>query len=404
MKYQFKALPDYLEIIEEKLENLCKKFNKFPQTIVNINTKLLSSGWMRYDIEILTPEVKYKGYSHVATLKIEVIETEGKTETVNMVFPSKKYIGEDFSKYYQTTFRCDHCHTIRNRLTVHLFRNDKTNEDLMIASSCARAYFGENIYKLLGLYELLTPQIIEADFNDIFEGRGYRGCSKFNTREYCKLAYGIMRRTNTYISKRKKEEMEYCGQYIESTQNKVDFLFRFPKGIPEDIKEEIEEQLKEIKNIAKDFDITSIKNFWYDKYQEKDSDNFKRSCFLNLTLMKPKLGMLVYAVSAYMREVEGAFSSDIGTANSQHVGSVGVRLRDIKVTVGYVSLRENNYGLSTITKFLDEKGNIITWFASKKVDLTINQEVFLTGTVKKHDEFRGKKQTLLSRCKISLNS
>jgi hypothetical protein len=68
MKYQFKALPDFEEIINEKLENLCKKFNKFPQTIVNINTKILSSGMIRYDIEILNPEVKYEGYSHVATL------------------------------------------------------------------------------------------------------------------------------------------------------------------------------------------------------------------------------------------------------------------------------------------------------------------------------------------------
>lgn len=404
MKYRFKAIPDYEKIIEEKLSKLCKKFRKFPSIIVKIDTEITTSGMMWFDIDILTPEVKFKGYSHVATLKIEEIENEGKIKTVNIVFPSNKYQKENFSKYYDIDFRCDHCHTNRHRLTVHLFRHDKSNKDLMIASSCAKAYFGERVYKLLGLYELLNPQMIEADLDDIFGEYGGRDCSRFNTMEYCKMAYSIMKKTNTYVSKSKKENMDTYGYYIESTQDRVDFLFNSTKGLPEDIKREVLKQRKECGEIAKDFDIIPIKDFWYEKYQEREEsyeyEGFNRFCFLNLSLISPKRGMLVYAVYLYMREIEGAFNSNIGDTNSKHIGKEGDRLRDIKATVSFVSVRETDYGLSTIIKFLDEKGNILVWFASKRIDLMMNQTVFLTGTVKKHDEFKGKKQTLLARCRI----
>lgn len=401
MKFQFKAIPDHEEIIHDKLQNLCKKFKKFPDTIIDINTELAPSGMMLFNIEILTPIVKFNGYSHIATLKREVIESEGKTEVVQIVFPSNNFQKENFSKYYEADFRCDHCHTNRHRLTVHLFRHDESNKDLMIASSCARAYFGERVFKLLGLYELLTPQIIETDLFDIFGEYGNKSYLRFNTRDYCKLAYGIMKKTNTYVSKKKKEEMESYDQYIESTEDRTNFLFNSTKGLPEEVKREVREQRKECYELAKDFDITSIKDFWYEKYQEDEYDNFNRFCFLNLSMVLPKLGMLVYAVYAYMRAVEGAFNSNIGDTNSQHVGSEGERLRDIKATVSFISVRENEYGLTTVIKFLDENGNILVWFASKLVQLMLNQSVLLTGTVKKHDKYQGKKQTILSRCKIT---
>jgi hypothetical protein len=41
---------------------------------------------------------------------------------------------------------------------------------------------------------------------------------------------------------------------------------------------------------------------------------------------------------------------------------------------------------------------MLTWFASKGV-LQEGDTVLLTGTVKKHDEYNGQKQTIMTRCK-----
>ena len=42
--------------------------------------------------------------------------------------------------------------------------------------------------------------------------------------------------------------------------------------------------------------------------------------------------------------------------------------------------------------------DVLVWFTAKDLDLEKGQAVDLTGTVKKHEEFRGVKTTQLSRC------
>lgn len=401
MKYKFKAIADYEQRINERLEKLCSRFSKFPETVVKIETKPSSSGFLWYEIEILTPEVKFNGYSHVATIKLEVIKDEDKTETINIVFPSNRFQDEDFSRYFEVNFRCDHCHTNRYRTIAHIFRNE-AGEDLMIASSCARSYFGERVYKLLGLYELLSPLIIAADLDDIFgDCCGGRYREGFNTLDYCVYAYGIMKKYNTFVSQKKKDEWEMCGRFVESTKDKTDFLFHKHEYLSEGERQALIEERKECRELAKDFSITAVKEYWFNKYSDNKTDNFMRSCFLNLSLISPKPGLLIYAVSAYMREIEGAFSSNVGSEDSQFIGNVGERLKGIEATITFSSIRETQYGLSTTIKFLDTKGNILVWFASGGIDVEMNKKISLTGTVKKHDEYKGKKQTILNRCKIA---
>jgi hypothetical protein len=43
---------------------------------------------------------------------------------------------------------------------------------------------------------------------------------------------------------------------------------------------------------------------------------------------------------------------------------------------------------------------VLVWFTAKDLDLEKGAVVDLTGTVKKHEEFRGVKTTQLSRCII----
>ena len=44
--------------------------------------------------------------------------------------------------------------------------------------------------------------------------------------------------------------------------------------------------------------------------------------------------------------------------------------------------------------------NVLVWFTSVDLDFEKGQAVDLTGTIKKHEEFRGVKTTQLSRCII----
>lgn len=92
-------------------------------------------------------------------------------------------------------------------------------------------------------------------------------------------------------------------------------------------------------------------------------------------------------------------------AISQHVGTVGERIEleveyqrsarfDVKSFIGY--------GTSTmyVHTFKDAAGNVLVWKTSSGLQLEEGAKVTLKGTVKEHNEYKGEKQTVLTRCNI----
>ena len=93
-------------------------------------------------------------------------------------------------------------------------------------------------------------------------------------------------------------------------------------------------------------------------------------------------------------------------ARSQFVGSIGDKL-EVKATLTakITYEKENYYGYgmvdSHIFKFTDSDGNIFSWFTGSGLAEEVGDLVTLKGTVKKHNEYNGAKETILTRCKIT---
>lgn len=87
--------------------------------------------------------------------------------------------------------------------------------------------------------------------------------------------------------------------------------------------------------------------------------------------------------------------------NSNWVGQIGDKLK-IDVTLSSKTGYFSRFGWTNIYYFLDAEGNQLVWFTSSVDlnDIEINTPLFITGTVKKHDVYKNKKQTILTRCKI----
>lgn len=88
-----------------------------------------------------------------------------------------------------------------------------------------------------------------------------------------------------------------------------------------------------------------------------------------------------------------------GPSLSEYIGEVGERLRNL--TAVYKSCRGfmGKYGWTNIHTF--QRGeDVLVWFTACDIELEYGTVVDLTGTVKKHEEFRGVKTTQLSRCII----
>lgn len=90
---------------------------------------------------------------------------------------------------------------------------------------------------------------------------------------------------------------------------------------------------------------------------------------------------------------------------SEYVGEVGDKINDTVTLERIFSYERRSYsGYGTervrVYKFRDDNGNILVWNTTSWQDVAEDIRVKLTGSVKEHSEYKGEKQTVLTRCKI----
>lgn len=105
-------------------------------------------------------------------------------------------------------------------------------------------------------------------------------------------------------------------------------------------------------------------------------------------------------LSAAAESLEQVRARETRDAESGHVGAVKERI-EFSGVVEFETEREGYYGTTHVIKFRDDSGNVLTWFASGLQDVARGDMVRVVGTVKKHDEYRGVRQTVLTRCRYS---
>ena len=92
-------------------------------------------------------------------------------------------------------------------------------------------------------------------------------------------------------------------------------------------------------------------------------------------------------------------------ASKVFIGDLGMKI-DLEVTFMYSINFETSYGVMYIYKFEDEARNTLIWKTSinfRRIDDKINRgsTVRLKGTIKEHNVYKGEKQTVLTRCKVT---
>lgn len=103
---------------------------------------------------------------------------------------------------------------------------------------------------------------------------------------------------------------------------------------------------------------------------------------------------------AYKRGLEKeAINSQDDESNSVYVGKEGdkitIKARSARCMTSY----ETKYGTRRIYKIIGKDGNVYIWKTGNVIMESGN--ITVTGTIKDHTEFRGIKQTELTRCYIT---
>ncbi|MBO7535556.1 MAG: hypothetical protein J6T34_00255 [Bacilli bacterium] len=102
------------------------------------------------------------------------------------------------------------------------------------------------------------------------------------------------------------------------------------------------------------------------------------------------------------KKVDAALNALLPPSHSEWLGEVGDKIKNHLVTlVRYNTCAGFRGGLQNIFTFEDEEGNVLTWFTSTNSDIEVNDKFYLEGTIKKLDEYKGTKQTVMTRCKLA---
>jgi hypothetical protein len=117
-------------------------------------------------------------------------------------------------------------------------------------------------------------------------------------------------------------------------------------------------------------------------------------------------GLVASAISAHLRHLDREKELqqrqfENATKSREWVGEVKKREVFEKLTVVRMQYIDGQWGVTTLVTFENEPGDLIKWFSSKSLDdLNEGDVIDLKATVKKHDEYKGTKQTLINRAVV----
>ena len=148
-------------------------------------------------------------------------------------------------------------------------------------------------------------------------------------------------------------------------------------------------------------------NRWLVSLERDEASDLELNCIplaLSGYAKLSHIGRLTYmpvAYKWYQERMARKAAQEVAGVRSEYVGEVGQRITLKAATVVLLSSWDGYYGTTCwLYKFVDESGNVYIWFASRPC--TASDGAIIKATVKDHNERDGVKQTIVTRCCVSM--
>ena len=277
---------------------------------------------------------------------------------------------------------CDHCGHNRYRTHSMLMVKPESGRYKEVGSTCVKDFFGHDPKNLLWMAQMSLRDMVDDVDREHFGGGGGHYCYDLDQiLRFTALTIrldGWVSKGAAYDDPSKTPTAESIWFYIDPPASEK--KREFPST----------EDIELAKNAVKHFEGLDA----------GDNDylvNCKKVVALGYVPMK-MIGVTCSMIATYRREL----AKDIERKKfpeSQFVGEVGDK---IEATVKCVWLTECNsdWGVSVLYIFVNETTGekFKTFYSGKSWSANQGDIVELKGTVKKHEEYKGSKDTMLTRC------
>ena len=364
---------------EDKLAKFTKKFNKYGNgtiTYEKSEPRMEEIDHRKVLVVDITVDASYQisGYEFIALL-----EWNDSTKC-NLVKSAQPEI--TIPNEYRFSTSCEHCNTLRMRKYTVLLRNVESGEFKQVGKACVKDYLGRDMTDYASYLSFFDS--LDDEHESLCRG-GYSATVAFTFDEIVLQTLEYVRRFG-YMSKSKSYECE-----MPATSTRIfNALNKMTNYYGELIEEEypITESSVETLGLIKDWILhldDSNSDYYYNLKVLMDSSYIENK----------NLGLAVSAVGSYLREM-GKKEDAKREVVSNYVGNVGERI-EITTTPECVYEGENDFGYYYIYKMV-VGDDVLVWKTNKW--LTPETEITLKATVKGHSEYRGVKQTELTRGKV----
>lgn len=296
--------------------------------------------------------------------------------------------------YYYSDTTCEHCNTKRRRKDTFLIYNAESDVWKQVGRSCLKEFTSGLDAETVARWISSWDTIIEYESVP----SGYSFTKYYNLRDILLYSAGCISKFGYFKSD---------SMYSTSSRT-LDYYQADNEGhLVSDRKlEDVRKEMETVKFYAYSSDNQKLVDAaieWLSSQPDDDQyiHNLKVACSGEYITGR-EFGLVCSLIRAYQRTLEikdKQKKQEEEDSKSNHIGSVGDKITFEVSEFKCLSSEYTQFGPQYFYKFLDNRGNVYTWSTGTYISEE-SMPFQLTGKVKAHNEFRGCKQTQLTRCKV----
>lgn len=300
---------------------------------------------------------------------------------------------------------CDHCGTNRRRNFTVIVKDRETGEHSQVGSSCVEGYLGVNPSDLFSLgFDPLSEEVEDLEATGYKRGSFFKSDHKADVRKTLAVALVVSNDGRNY-EKRTDYWQGIPSQRSAHNASTHGWVVAGLRDVDEDHPdyEWTQEVQKRAAERLEDGSVDAFVSGILNSTEDSEYINNLKILVSGDRCEFRNMGKLVSAVSVYQRMQNPKTEETEDSRVNEWLGAVGDKLTGMKATIERLRYSETAYGMSTIVTMRTESGHELTWFASNPPSLNQGDKVDIKATtIKKHDEWQGRKSTVVTRTKMEV--
>lgn len=308
---------------------------------------------------------------------------------------------------------CAHCHANVVRNNLFIVHNTKTGELAQVGRNCLKEYgfsqagingivdFCKLSARIAEEYKMLQEE--QSNWHDEYNsGSGLKMYESTELELWIATCAAVIKSVGSYIGTR---DAEFEGRWYDLKDCQEDEISTFNAAkrrlsrnwTPSD---EEREYAREVIAYAKSIEI---KGEFNRNFQAKIRE---LATFQHIP--EPKLSCLAFLPASFEKSKEIAKKREewqkvLDGYADEYAGEVSDKLKNVSVTFANCRKFEGYYGTTYFVEFVDEARHLLIWKTSKgdAAEFSVGDKFVLSATIKAHDEYKGLKQTMITRAKLT---